>query len=1039
MLALFFTHQSELLRQGIEQLNQRLSQIQSMKDIKVQLQPFLFEKLSAAQFSMLWLSSRQQQFFGWMSQNTRHAHVEDGVVSTFEKDQSLEINATRPLLTMFQHFAHPVSREVLEEWILTHEIVLSSEDPFRQAELIQPVYFKEQLTCLLLLGPKIDDSLYTETEKDCLHQLGLLLGPYIENAKLMQGLEERVEERTQEMKRIQKVIQIVNSTLELDTVMAIVITELMEIFNFRQVLIHELIRSDRETAHTLKFLKAYGSMKKNLGKFQLLMIPVEAEGSLFSEAVHKKNFVHLSQIYPQWLETMDSRDRAFYDLCPFKSILIYPLEVQGNVIGTITFANTHQAFQVIPEDLQRISNYLTQVATAINNARMVQETRDTHERLDMIHRIGQIVSAHLELEKTTSVFIEEAVKAIYSEGSGSVFLHQPESNTLQLYASYGLNINYAQAFKLQVSPESMYTYSCFRDKTSKIFENKELGPYQNEDLLKIHFGRSAIQQLVVPLVSRNESIGLITLSHYHPFHQFSKGDQTLLENITLNITHHFENAQSYKAIQAKEQEIAHINQVVQTVNSTLDLNQVIKSVMAALLKIFEFNRIGIYLVEPQQKELVCHRYYGEGITEEKLKLIRQIFLPLRNFTSTICETFINKAPAYISPITPALSNQFFPADSALYKIEPVNAYLMCPLHVQNEVMGTIIFAHTQKIMSVTEEKIKTIQRYITQIATAINNVQLYDELKNTKIQLAESEKVAGMTRTFEKFVPTQFLKRISGKGIENIELGTGGSETLTIMFSDIRSFTSLSEILSPQELLNFLNAYFERMNAPIHEHHGFIDKFIGDAIMALFDRPGETLAEQVQDSIQAAIAMQQALQTYNQHRHHSGYRPIATGIGIHTGPVVFGTVGSAERMESTVLGDSVNLAARLESLTKSYGTPILISSDTFHALKEPERFCYRELDWVRVKGKTRPVGFYEIFDADPPEIRELKKKSTRDIRRGLYSRFDQDWQNAIQSFQKALDLFPEDQVTQLHLQRCQPLQGIELPEDWDGAIVLEEK
>jgi len=255
-------------------------------------------------------------------------------------------------------------------------------------------------------------------------------------------------------------------------------------------------------------------------------------------------------------------------------------------------------------------------------------------------------------------------------------------------------------------------------------------------------------------------------------------------------------------------------------------------------------------------------------------------------------------------------------------------------------------------------------------------------IRRQKIQLAESEKIAAMTRVFEKFVPKQFLNRIAQEGIENIELGKAENDTMTILFSDIRSFTTLSENMTPQEVLNFLNSHFKNMNEQIRKHHGFVDKFIGDAVMALFHRPEGTYADAAQDAVQAAIDMQKAVQVYNQDRQKCGYQPISTGIGIHSGPAIIGTVGSEDRMDSTVLGDAVNLASRLEGLTKTYGIQIIISGETFSLLKDPSFFKFRELDIVTVKGKTEATKIYEIFDCDPPEIQELKSKTTSMITTG---------------------------------------------------------
>ena len=258
---------------------------------------------------------------------------------------------------------------------------------------------------------------------------------------------------------------------------------------------------------------------------------------------------------------------------------------------------------------------------------------------------------------------------------------------------------------------------------------------------------------------------------------------------------------------------------------------------------------------------------------------------------------------------------------------------------------------TQKIAELTQElelqKIKLEQNNEALADANVNMAELYEQLEDQKISLQENNSALAeanerMTKlyhelsqskeVFQKFVPKQFLDRIAKEGVEKIELGKAESDTISILFSDIRSFTKLSESLNPQELLNLLNAYFKRMGVPIKEHDGFIDKFIGDAIMALFDSPDLSDREEALNAIEASIEMHRHLNDYNRHRESCGYVPIEIGIGIHTGKVIIGTVGTVDRMESTVLGDVVNVASRLEGLTKHYRSKIIVSeaNEKFH-------------------------------------------------------------------------------------------------------------
>ena len=189
------------------------------------------------------------------------------------------------------------------------------------------------------------------------------------------------------------------------------------------------------------------------------------------------------------------------------------------------------------------------------------------------------------------------------------------------------------------------------------------------------------------------------------------------------------------------------------------------------------------------------------------------------------------------------------------------------------------------------------------------------QFKNTKrLNWAlNQEKVA-----ISRFVPSNFLNYLNKKSIVEIELGDQTNHSMAILFADIRNFTVLSEDMSPQENFNFLNSYLKRVGPVIRKHHGFIDKYIGDGIMALFP-------ESPQDALYAAMEIQEVVTRYNLDRQTRGYQPVTVGIGIHHGDLMLGTIGEAQRMEGTVISDSVNTAARLESLTKTFDSTIIIS------------------------------------------------------------------------------------------------------------------
>ena len=315
----------------------------------------------------------------------------------------------------------------------------------------------------------------------------------------------------------------------------------------------------------------------------------------------------------------------------------------------------------------------------------------------------------------------------------------------------------------------------------------------------------------------------------------------------------------------------------------------------------------------------------------------------------------------------------------------------------------------------------------------------FSDLKETKLQLAETEAAVRLTRVFEKFVPKEFLKRIAPDGLENLKFGQAESDFKTILFSDIRDFTQLSESYSPQELLDFLNNYLRMMNPAIMDHHGFVDKFIGDAIMAIFDRPDQSDADEALDAVASALSMLAVLDGINATLSAEEKARVDIGIGIHSGNVIIGTVGFEERMDSTVLGDTVNLASRLENLTKYYNCPLIISEATMALIETKKRHQTRELDLVSVKGRLEPLRIYEVFDADGHEQKQAKLQSRDDLGEAIRFYRESCWDDALERFESCKAISPEDPLVQIYIDRCQHNRVDPPGPDWTGVHAFDHK
>ena len=294
--------------------------------------------------------------------------------------------------------------------------------------------------------------------------------------------------------------------------------------------------------------------------------------------------------------------------------------------------------------------------------------------------------------------------------------------------------------------------------------------------------------------------------------------------------------------------------------------------------------------------------------------------------------------------------------------------------------------------------------------------------------LVEEREKKRIKATFQHYLAPTVVEEIL-KNPDNLKLG-GEEQELTILFSDLRNFTSISEKLSPRQIEELLNEYFTIMTDVIFTHNGTLDKYMGDAIMAFFGAPLKQPDHYVK-ACMTALAMQQELNTLQQKWKQQSLQALDSGIGINTGSVVVGNMGSDVLFDYTVIGDNVNLASRLESLNKIYGTNIIISENTHGQVKDAFRF--RELDLVKVKGKENAVRIYELLREEDISVR-WNERFIKYYQEGLEQYRYREWRTALETFEKALALFPDDGATKLYINRCQMFEEDPPPADWDGFI-----
>lgn len=273
---------------------------------------------------------------------------------------------------------------------------------------------------------------------------------------------------------------------------------------------------------------------------------------------------------------------------------------------------------------------------------------------------------------------------------------------------------------------------------------------------------------------------------------------------------------------------------------------------------------------------------------------------------------------------------------------------------------------------------------------------------------AHSGDLARMNRSLERFVPREFLGFLKKDTVEQIALGDSSAEEMAVLFVDVRAFSGLAESSTPEETFAFINEYLSRVGPAVREYGGFIDKYLGDGFMALFSGGAES-------AVRCAIDVQARVAVYNVDRQNTGRKPIRVGIGVHTGRLMLGTIGEEARMDGTVISDAVNLASRLEGVSKAYDLGIAASERILADLPDPTAFRMRFIGKVKVKGKTEPVSVFDIYEGDPAELRAKKDLVRAAFERGIQAYYERRFGDARTLFTQVLAVLPGDGATLKYL------------------------
>ncbi len=359
----------------------------------------------------------------------------------------------------------------------------------------------------------------------------------------------------------------------------------------------------------------------------------------------------------------------------------------------------------------------------------------------------------------------------------------------------------------------------------------------------------------------------------------------------------------------------------------------------------------------------------------------------------------------------------------------IKSIIYSALKVKHRIMGVFILADSEP-EKYTAGSLKLLTTLALQSSSAIESSLLYE--KNIR---EAQEKEAAMRKIFDatgKFVPYQFLKSLGHELITDVKLGDQVEKIVTVLFTDIRNYTSLSESMTPEETFGFICLLNAQMGPIIRKHHGFINQYLGDSIMAIFPLNAE-------DALHAAIEIQKEIQQFNQIRKAKDKSEIQVGVGMHTGPLIMGITGDFDRMDACTISDTVNTASRVESLTKHYKASILLSDASLKQITNTSDFHLRNLGLVHLKGKLSSVNVHECFSCNS-EIELQKKLDTLPVfNEGVSYYLNKLFSNAIDSFKNVIEIDPDDRTAKFFYNHTRQIIDSVVVKDKSGVVEMEDK
>ncbi|OGW12645.1 MAG: hypothetical protein A2W77_00225 [Nitrospinae bacterium RIFCSPLOWO2_12_39_16] len=565
-------------------------------------------------------------------------------------------------------------------------------------------------------------------------------------------------------------------------------------------------------------------------------------------------------------------------------------------------------------------------------------------QLRILQQVSQVAIAPFNFNRILDAMMDRVMEAMHTD-AGSIILKNEDTGFLEFKVTKGEKAEEIKKYKLKVGEgiagwvfknrRPVIANNVYRDKRFKASISQKLR-YETHNIL------------CTPLLVKNKAIGVLEVINKKS--NFVDDDLRILNILANNISIIIENARLFNTSLKKISELNTLSEISRNINSILDLDPLLNVVMNNATEVMKAEVSSVLLLDEDKKELIFRIALGEKgekVKKIKLKVGEGIAGWVAKTGKPIIVNDVKNEPRF---------NQAVDRKTGF----KTRSILCVPLYSKEKIIGVIQVINKKDHLPFTKENEELLNTFACHAAIAIENAKLYENIR-------EEERKRGI---YQRFLSPQIVDEVMNKA-KTISLG-GRRQNVTILFSDIRGFTEITEAKPPEYIVDLLNEYFGEMIDIIFKYGGTLDKFIGDGLMAVFGTP-IYYKDHAKRGMAAALEMQERLKALNMRNRKRGFVEFAVGIGINTGSVIAGNIGSEKRMEYTVVGNGVNIANRLEGLAQ--GGQILITESTYNELKGL-KLDVEKLKQVQVRGKRGAMDIYQVKSIKG-KVSTLKLQKTR--------------------------------------------------------------